>query len=135
MKILANENFPLLAVEGLRDAGHDVLWARTDMAGKADDVILQRAQDEERLVFTFDKDFGELAFRRGLPASCGVALFRLATQSPEHVRDRVIGIVEGRADWAGKFFVVEEHRTRVRALSSRVNIPANRSGESTDADA
>ena len=29
MKFLANENFPLLAVTALRDAGHDVLWART----------------------------------------------------------------------------------------------------------
>lgn len=33
MNLLANENFPLLAVEALRDAGHDVRWARTDMAG------------------------------------------------------------------------------------------------------
>jgi predicted nuclease of predicted toxin-antitoxin system len=81
MKLLANENFPRLAVEALRDAGHDVLWARTDMGGAADDVILERAQDENRLVVTFDKDFGELAFRWGLPSSCGVILFRLRTQS------------------------------------------------------
>jgi len=26
---------------------------------------------------TFDKDFGELAWRVGLPASCGIVLFRL----------------------------------------------------------
>lgn len=58
MKLLANENYPLLAVVALRDVGHDVLWARTDMPGVMDDMILQRAQDEERLVLTFDKDFG-----------------------------------------------------------------------------
>jgi predicted nuclease of predicted toxin-antitoxin system len=113
---LANENFPLLAIEGLRDAGHDVLWARTDLPGVADDVILERAQDDERLVLTFDKDFGELAFRWGLPSCCGVILFRLHTQSPEHVRTRVVETLASRSDWRGNFFVVEEHRIRVRPL-------------------
>jgi len=92
MKLLANENFPLLAVKALQDLGHDVLWARTDMRGEADDVILHRAQAEDRVVVTFDKDFGELAFRWGLPASCGVILFRLRTQSPDYVRNRVVEI-------------------------------------------
>ncbi len=116
MKLLANENFPLLAVAAMRNAGHDVVWARTDMPGAADDVILHRAQDENRLVVTFDKDFGELAFRWGLPASCGVILFRLRTQSPEYVRDRVAETLIGRTDWLGNFFVVEEHQIRVRPL-------------------
>ena len=116
MKLLTNENFPLLAVVALRDAGHDVLWARTDMAGKADDVILQRAQDEERVVVTFDKDFGELAFRWGLPAGCGVILFRLRTQSPEYIRERVVETLAERADWTGHLIVVEEFRIRIRPL-------------------
>lgn len=118
MKLLANENFPLLAVKALQDLGHDFLWARTDMRGEADDVILHRAQAEDRLVVTFDKDFGELAFRWGLPASCGVILFRLRTQSPDYVRNRVVEILAARADadWLGHFFVVEEYRIRVRPL-------------------
>lgn len=116
MKLLANENFPLLAVVALRDVGHDVVWARTEMPGEMDDVILQRAQDEERLVVTFDKDFGELAFRWGLAAGCGVILFRLRTQSPEHVRKRVVETLAERVDWLGHFFVVEEHRIRIRPL-------------------
>jgi predicted nuclease of predicted toxin-antitoxin system len=116
MKLLADENFPRLAVEALRDAGHDVLWARTDMTGEQDDVILRRVQDEQRLVVTFDKDFGELAFRWGLSCMCGVILFRLETQSPEHIRDRIIDSMEDRTDWQGHFFVVEEWRIRVRPL-------------------
>ncbi len=116
MKLLANENFPSLAVTALRDAGYDVLWARTDMAGAADDVILQKSQDDQRLVVTFDKDFGELAFRWGLPAMCGVILFRLKMQSPEYVRDRVVQILAERADWTGHLFVIEESRIRIRPL-------------------
>ncbi|MCA9257650.1 MAG: DUF5615 family PIN-like protein [Planctomycetales bacterium] len=116
MKFLANENFPHLAVNGLRSAGYDVIWARTDMTGKADDVILQRAQDENRIVVTFDKDFGELAYRWGLPSGSGVILFRLVMQSPEHVRDRVAAVFSQHAEWIGNFTVVEEHRIRVRPL-------------------
>ena len=116
MKLLANENFPSLAVTALRDAGHDVFWVRTAMPGASDDVILQLAQDDDRLVVTFDKDFGELAFRWGLPATCGVILFRLRMQSPEFTRDRVIETLAERTDWTGHLFVVEEHRIRIRAL-------------------
>jgi predicted nuclease of predicted toxin-antitoxin system len=58
--------FQFLAVEALRAIGHNVLWARTDMPGKSDDAILRQAQREDRLVVTFDKDFGELAYRWGL---------------------------------------------------------------------
>lgn len=116
MKLLANENFPLLAVQALRDAGHDVLWVRTDMPGETDVVILQHARNDDRLVLTFDKDFGELAFHYGLPATCGILLFRLHTQSPEHIRDRVLTTLAGRTDWTGHLFVIEEHRIRVRPL-------------------
>ena len=33
MKMLANENFPSLAVTAMRDAGHDVLWAHAGRDG------------------------------------------------------------------------------------------------------
>ncbi len=33
MRILADENFPLVAVEALQQQGHDVLWIRTDTPG------------------------------------------------------------------------------------------------------
>ncbi|MGH7135857.1 MAG: DUF5615 family PIN-like protein [Pirellulales bacterium] len=116
MNVLANENFPRVAVDGLRAAGHDVLWARTDMPGAADDVILARAQAEARLVITFDKDFGELAFRWGLRAICGVALFRLHTQDPDYVLARVLDAFMNATDCIGHFAVVEDARIRIRPL-------------------
>jgi hypothetical protein len=33
MRLLADENFPKPIVEALRADGHDVLWARADLAG------------------------------------------------------------------------------------------------------
>ena len=59
-----------------------MLSVKESMRSVQDDVILSRAQAEQRVVVTHDKDFGELAFRARLPASCGVVLFRLLRVGP-----------------------------------------------------
>jgi predicted nuclease of predicted toxin-antitoxin system len=74
MRFLANENFPLDAVEVLGQNGHDVLWIRVESPGISDREVLSRAQAENRILLTFDQDFGELAFRSRLPASVGIIL-------------------------------------------------------------
>jgi predicted nuclease of predicted toxin-antitoxin system len=116
MRFLANENVPYDVVVALQDRGHDVAWVRTDAPGSRDREVLARAMAEERILLTFDKDFGELAFRERLPASCGIILFRIPTPSPADVARRVVAAVESRDDWAGHFAVVEEDRIRMRPL-------------------
>ncbi len=116
MRILADENFPGDAVTALRERGHDVLWVRTDTPGISDRDVLARAQAEDRIVITFDKDFGELAFRRGLPATRGVILFRLAAPSPASVARLAAAALEARTDWAGHFSVIEVDRIRMTPL-------------------
>jgi predicted nuclease of predicted toxin-antitoxin system len=61
MRILANENVSSTVIQILRDHGHDVLSVKESLRGEKDPAILARAQAEERLVVTHDKDFGELA--------------------------------------------------------------------------
>lgn len=119
MKVLANENFPQAAVQALRRAGHDVLWARTGMPGAPDEDVMARAGSESRLLVTFDQDFGELVYRRGLPPPAGVVLFRFAAPSPEQVAARAVTVLLSRSDWAGQFAVVEETRVRLRPLPTR----------------
>jgi predicted nuclease of predicted toxin-antitoxin system len=116
MKLLADENFPRVAVEALRQDGHDVLWARLDMPGDDDAAILERAQVDARLILTFEKDFGELAFHWGLPADSGVMLLRFAADQPDVVANRIVKLLRERTDWAGHFSVVESHRIRSRPL-------------------
>ncbi|MGH8001185.1 MAG: DUF5615 family PIN-like protein [Brasilonema sp.] len=89
MRFLANENFPGDAVEALRNQGHDVTWIRTDAPGITDPEVLNRAQSDERILLTFDKDFGELAFRSHLPATCGIILFRIKAPSGTVVAQKV----------------------------------------------
>ena len=55
-----------------------MISVKESMRGATDREVLERAQQENRLVVTFDKDFGELAYRFKLPATSGVILFRLS---------------------------------------------------------
>ena len=116
MLLLANENFPLDAVEALRLDGHDVAWIREDSRGASDDKILLRAQQENRIVVTFDKDFGELAFRSKLPAQSGVILFRITPKSSQYIAQVAVQALASRDNWAGHFSVIEDNRIRMTPL-------------------
>jgi predicted nuclease of predicted toxin-antitoxin system len=116
MRILANENFPSEAITALRKRKHDVAWIRIEAPGSSDQEVLDRACLEMRLIVTFDKDFGELAFRSKLPAECGIVLFRISAPSAEYVARAAVAVLESRSDWAGNFTVVEDHRIRMRPL-------------------
>lgn len=112
MRLLANENFPADAVLALREAGYDVLWIRETAPGIADPEVLARAVQAERILLTFDKDFGELAYRAGLPASCGIILLHILMPSSTYVAKLALEALNSRQDWAGHFSVIEEHRIR-----------------------
>ena len=116
MRILANENFPRAAVELLRSVGHDVLWVRTEFPGITDDEVLRRAVAEQRVLFTFDKDFGELAYGQLLPSECGIVLFRVSLTSPEDAAARIAATIGSREDWIGHFSVIDDLKIRLRPL-------------------
>jgi predicted nuclease of predicted toxin-antitoxin system len=116
MRFLANENFPGLAVGALRDRGWDVVWVRTDFPGITDHEVLSRAQADNRILLTFDKDFGELAYRCGLPAASGIILFRISLRSPSAVAQIIVAALTSRSDWQGHFSVVEANRIRMTPL-------------------
>ena len=116
MRILADENFLGLAVDALRERGHDVLWARTDLSGMADTRLFEIAAADQRLLTTFDKDFGELVFRQGMPTPAGVVLFRIKMPSPSQAAHRIVSVLCGRTDWCGHFSLVDDYRIRLVPL-------------------
>lgn len=116
MRFLADENFPYSAVHTLRAEGHDVAWVRVDGPGSPDVAVLERAVQESRVLLTFDKDFGELAWRHGLRFDCGIVLFRIALTPSPHAGAEIARLLSARDDWTGRFAVVEEGRIRLRSL-------------------
>ena len=63
MKFVADEGIDLQIVENLRKNGYDVLYVAESASGSLDDIILKTANEENRILMTRDKDFGDLVFR------------------------------------------------------------------------
>ena len=100
----------------LRQAGHDVVWIVKTAPGSADREVLSRAQAEDRILITFETDFGELAFRAQLSASSGIIPFRITMQSPADIAGMATTVIDSRSDWNGQLSVVEDDRVRMTAL-------------------
>ena len=116
MRLLADENMPLPVVQGLRAAGHDVRWIGDEDPGLGDRAVLQHAHEEERILLTFDTDFGTLTFHETMDTPAGIVLFRLPPLGKDELVRFVVDTVEARDDWHGHFAVIEQHRIRMRPL-------------------
>lgn len=115
IRFLANENIPLASVYELRDAGEDVLAAAESFPGTSDPEVLARARREGRILLTFDRDYGELIYRRGLPFPLGLVYFRFTPASPLHVAEVLRELREiPRLLLEGNYTVVEKDRIRQR---------------------
>lgn len=119
MRLLADENVPLPSVDALRAAGHDVASISRESPGLPDPAVLARALAEDRLVLTFDRDFGELIFARGESGRPGVVLLRFVPASPTEPGALMSELLD-RSDFtlAGFFTVVDRDHVRQRRLPS-----------------
>jgi len=107
MRLLADENFPKPFVEALRAGGHDVLWARTDLARASDVALLDLAESEARITLTLDKDFWQIAVqRRSQLAQSGVVLFRIRPATPENLAPLVRAFDKADTTWAGHISII-----------------------------
>ncbi len=79
-KLPADECCDVPLIESLRSGGHDVVYAKEQMKGEEDDVVLEGAFRENRVLMTEDKDFGELVYRLKKPAN-GVILMRIPVET------------------------------------------------------
>ncbi len=96
MKFLADENFPQPAIFSLRDAGHDVRSIAEDHASLPDEEVARFCEREQRVLLTFDKDFGDLIFQRGLQAGSAVVLFRFVPAFPKEAAVMLGSLIENR---------------------------------------
>lgn len=106
------------AVEWLRREGHDATHLREEGLQRAADVdVFAKAIAEERVVLTFDLDFGEIAAVSG-GRKASVILFRLHDTRTPHLIDRLSAVLADcmPALEGGAVVIVEESRYRVRPL-------------------
>lgn len=118
MRILADMGCSPRMVRKLRDEGHDVIDLREHgLERLPDEDILRKARDENRVVLTFDLDFGTL-LAQAATAGPSVVLFRLGTTTTAVLLDRITEVLnqESKTLQQGAIIVVEKFRLRIRQL-------------------
>lgn len=114
MRFLANENFPDPSIRALRDAGHDVKSIRTDAPSIADHQVIRMAQEEQRIILTFDKDYGELIFKGGVDSPPAVLFLRYRGKDPQAAARLIQETLAADTQLEGRFTVIEEEGIRQR---------------------
>lgn len=115
-RLLANENFPAPSVRYVRDAGYDLVSVGEGAGGLADQAVLAFAESEKRWIVTFDRDYGELIFARGLGAPPALILCRMRSYRPESPGRLVVELLESGNELEGYFIVLDESGSRKRPL-------------------
>jgi predicted nuclease of predicted toxin-antitoxin system len=117
MRLLADENIPLAAVRALRAAGHDVYSATESAPGGPDEALFAFAVGTDRIVLTFDLDFGALA-ARGPTAIPGVILLRLVPASGERSASLLLDLLLAfpESSWRDHLSIVTAEHIRRRRL-------------------
>lgn len=82
MKILANENIPFDSILLLKEKGYDIKSVAVENFGITDKEVLNLSIEEERIIVTFDRDYGELIFKYKLRPPSGVIYLRLYNYTP-----------------------------------------------------
>ena len=115
MRLLLDMNMSPKVAERLRAEGDDAVHLRDLGLGHLqDDDVFAYAKTDQRIVVTFDLEFGEIV---GLGAGTGVILLRLRSVRLAHVQQRISVALIAAAESlrAGAVVLVEDARIRIRA--------------------
>ncbi len=83
--LLADESVDFAIISKLRELDFPVISITETRSGISDDKVLELAVEQDLLLITEDKDFGELTFRLKLK-HCGILLIRLSdTARPDRI--------------------------------------------------
>jgi predicted nuclease of predicted toxin-antitoxin system len=118
MRFLADMGVSQSVVHWLRSNGHDAIHLREQgLQRLPNGEIFQKAASEDRVVLTFDLDFGEILAGSG-GKKVSVILFRLQNARSGNVVGHLQKVLQqySVALEAGAIIVVQEGRHRVRLL-------------------
>jgi len=97
----------------LQAAGHDAVWTGDWPQDPGDDEILDHAHQQNRILITLDKDFGELAVVHGRPHSGIIRLVNWSTQQQASTSLLVLERYSTELE-SGAIVTAEPGRMRVR---------------------
>ena len=116
-RLLTDKNVPQASADWLLRAGVDVKSIAEVNAGAADTVVLDLARSEERILVTFDRDFGELIYHDGEAPPLGVVYLRFTPAEPnEPARVLQDLFAHTEIELEGRLTVVSRDQVRPRPL-------------------
>ena len=113
MKFLADENFPAKSIDLLRKAGYIVISIGEEIPSVKDIEILLKAQNEELIILTFDRDFGGLIFKDKIAIPKGLVYLRIEPTKPQEPAEIILDMIKT------KEFLIEDNFTVIQRLRIR----------------
>jgi len=114
--LLADENFPVPSFNILVNKGYDIKHVIVDDASISDVEVMKIAIEEDRVIITFDSDFGELVFRVGMRPK-GIIFFRWHDFMPDEPGLFLADLIEDdNMTFEGYFTVIDANQIRQRKL-------------------
>ncbi len=112
---LANENFPRPSILFLREQGFVVISIQEAHQGISDNEVLKIAQEQNLVILTFDRDYGELIFRYAVENPPSVVYFRSKGDGPLFVGQILQDLLESnQIDISAAFTVIDKSSIRQR---------------------
>lgn len=116
MIFFADEGLDAPLVRLLREEGYKVIYAVEEMPGATDAAILARAKNENAILITKDKDFGEMIVRHRMNSN-GIILIRVDKLNSLSNCLFIIRLINQHiSELAYSFTVIQEDKIRIRAL-------------------
>lgn len=118
MKLLLDENVAFSTTTLCRDLGYNIKHVKEDaLEGRDDKTLLALAVAENRVLLSFDKDFGNL-LSFPLSSHFGVIVIEMRDQRPQAVNRRLSQVLPilDETDLTGKLIILRDGDIRVRSL-------------------
>ena len=105
MRFLADESVDQPIVNSLRDKDYHVDYITEISPGITDEEVLVLAKENDAILITGDKDFGNLIYRLGM-LSAGIILYRLAGLGNIEKAALILRVVEDYSEELSESFTV-----------------------------
>ena len=119
MRFLLDQDVYAITTRFLIEAGHDVvLVAQMGLAQASDEEILRTAKEQNRVLITRDRDYGNLVFVRAI--GCGVLYLRIRPSTVNSVHNELMRVTQlyTDRDLTQAFVVIEADGHRFRKAYS-----------------
>ncbi|PHI17954.1 hypothetical protein CEQ90_20460 [Lewinellaceae bacterium SD302] len=116
--LLADENFPIASYNYLKGKGYNILHIINEKLDSISDIeVIEFAIKNDRLIITFDSDFGELIYKLGYEPK-GVIYFRWKSFKPTDPGIYLDNLIEKEElDFSGFITVIDNDKIRQRKIN------------------